>query len=310
MLAHGFDPGAADYDSRSALMLAAAKGYRDTLALLLEAGADPSAADTFGGTPLWEACKGGHDDCIDLLRAKGARWGGAGGLPASLPPPFALSLTAFFQGLRGVCTYMPACHACHASCRARRAPAESNPRPRARRAAPRRRLGKQGVSEASLLCTAVFEGDLKLLRRLLRGGAHVDADDYDRRTALHVAAAEGNLAAVSRPPTRARVHPGPNSAFETPGNRESGIDPDASLDKTRIAALRSAPHRRWSCWCPRAALTWRCATGGAPPRRTRRAAWGRRWWRRSWSRQPQGRREGRRRRRRREEPAESPLRAR
>ena len=70
-----------------------------------------------------------------------------------------------------------------------------------RRRVLRRRLGKEGVSEAALLCTAVFEGDLKLLRLLLRAGAHVDAGDYDKRTALHIAAAEGNLAAVGGPPT-------------------------------------------------------------------------------------------------------------
>jgi ankyrin repeat protein len=33
-------------------------------------------------------------------------------------------------------------------------------------------------------------------RRLLRCGADVNAGDYDARTALHVAAADGNLAAV------------------------------------------------------------------------------------------------------------------
>lgn len=49
---------------------------------------------------------------------------------------------------------------------------------------------------ASQLCTAVFEGDLPLLRRLLSAGASADVCDYDKRTALHIAAAEGNLAAV------------------------------------------------------------------------------------------------------------------
>lgn len=35
-----------------------------------------------------------------------------------------------------------------------------------------------------------------LRSRLLRCGADVNAGDYDERTALHVAAANGNLAAV------------------------------------------------------------------------------------------------------------------
>lgn len=49
---------------------------------------------------------------------------------------------------------------------------------------------------ASQLCTCVFEGDLPLLRRLVSAGAPADAGDYDKRTALHIAAAEGNTAAV------------------------------------------------------------------------------------------------------------------
>ena len=50
---------------------------------------------------------------------------------------------------------------------------------------------------AAQLCTCVFEGNLPLLRRLIRAGAAADAGDYDKRTALHIAASEGNTAAVS-----------------------------------------------------------------------------------------------------------------
>ena len=51
-------------------------------------------------------------------------------------------------------------------------------------------LGRSGVEEAALLCTCVFDGELGMLRRLLRAGAHVDTGDYDKRTALHIAAGE------------------------------------------------------------------------------------------------------------------------
>lgn len=57
--------------------------------------------------------------------------------------------------------------------------------------------GKDGASQAFLLCNAVNSGDLQLLRRLLEAGYRADAADYDKRTPLHVAAAQGNLAAVS-----------------------------------------------------------------------------------------------------------------
>ena len=49
---------------------------------------------------------------------------------------------------------------------------------------------------ASILCQAVFDGDILLLKRLLQAGINVNARDYDKRTAAHVAAAEGNVAAI------------------------------------------------------------------------------------------------------------------
>jgi len=49
---------------------------------------------------------------------------------------------------------------------------------------------------ASVLCQAVYDGDILLLKRLLRAGIEVDAADYDKRTAAHIAAAEGNVAAI------------------------------------------------------------------------------------------------------------------
>ena len=58
------------------------------------------------------------------------------------------------------------------------------------------RLGAEGLAVASDLCTAVYRKDLVKLKRLLRAGAPPDSCDYDKRSALHIAGAEGNLAAV------------------------------------------------------------------------------------------------------------------
>lgn len=58
------------------------------------------------------------------------------------------------------------------------------------------KLGRASLQMAGLLCNAVFEGDLKLLRRLLHAGADPNEGDYDGRTPLHIAAAEGNVPAV------------------------------------------------------------------------------------------------------------------
>ncbi len=73
MLEQGFNPDSRDYDHRSALMLAAAKGHMEAVQLLLAAGANPSAVDSLGGCPLLEACKAGADDVVALLMGNGAR---------------------------------------------------------------------------------------------------------------------------------------------------------------------------------------------------------------------------------------------
>jgi glutaminase len=43
---------------------------------------------------------------------------------------------------------------------------------------------------------ACLEGDLNTLARMIIGGYDVNLMDYDRRTALHIAASEGHLACV------------------------------------------------------------------------------------------------------------------
>lgn len=58
------------------------------------------------------------------------------------------------------------------------------------------RLDMPGMEAAHALCSCVFECNVPLLRRYLRAGIAVNAANFDARTALHIAAAEGNLAAV------------------------------------------------------------------------------------------------------------------
>ncbi|KAK9810819.1 hypothetical protein WJX73_009788 [Symbiochloris irregularis] len=130
MLQQGFDANATDYDSRTALMLACAKGHGEVVSTLLAAGADPSKRDHLGGHALLEACKQGHDELIDRLKD------------------------------------------------------------------PEIWKNMDSTETASLLCEAVFNGDLAFLRRLLRAGAPPGAQDYDARTPLHIAACEGHAAAA------------------------------------------------------------------------------------------------------------------
>eukprot|EP00965_Chrysotila_dentata_P259305 6213515-Pleurochrysis_carterae.AAC.2 len=58
------------------------------------------------------------------------------------------------------------------------------------------RAGGSLRSSAEQLCEAAAAGDVHLLRKLVSAGADVNLGDYDRRTALHLAACEGRLRAV------------------------------------------------------------------------------------------------------------------
>ena len=83
MLQQGFHPDSADYDNRTALMLAAVKGHCDVAVALLSAGADYGLHDNLRRCALMEACQGGHGDVIELLTRQGAT--------CALPTPFLFS---------------------------------------------------------------------------------------------------------------------------------------------------------------------------------------------------------------------------
>ena len=60
-----------------------------------------------------------------------------------------------------------------------------------------RELGVSDSDLSGLLCTAVLEDDLEALRLYAAAaGPRLDAGDYDKRTALHIASAEGNVPAI------------------------------------------------------------------------------------------------------------------
>jgi len=119
---------AGDYDLRTPLHLAAARGHLAVAQLLVEKGAAVNAVDRFGRTPLHEAVLNGHDDVIAALRAAGG--------------------------------------ALHFATRHR---------------------------AAEMLCGAAAEGDLAQIARYLDAGLDPNVADYDKRCALHIAAAEGSI---------------------------------------------------------------------------------------------------------------------
>ena len=130
MCDQGFDPNNADYDSRTALMVAAMKGNTEVVKKLLDTyHANPNLVDVHGSTALYEAAKNGHEDTMDELLQHNAQ------------------------------------------------------------------LCMDESLAASTLCQLVFDGDILTLRRMLRANIQVNAADYDKRTASHIAAAEGNVVA-------------------------------------------------------------------------------------------------------------------
>ena len=62
---------------------------------------------------------------------------------------------------------------------------------------------------SSLLCDTAARGDCAALRELLGSGAPVDEMDYDRRTAIHLAASQGHLEAVTLLIDEAGADPSP-----------------------------------------------------------------------------------------------------
>ncbi|XP_047069365.1 potassium channel KOR2-like [Lolium rigidum] len=68
----GADPSKPDYDGRTALHVAASRGYEDIIRVLIQRGANVNSIDKFGNSPLLTAVKCGHDRIISLLVAHGA----------------------------------------------------------------------------------------------------------------------------------------------------------------------------------------------------------------------------------------------
>ena len=65
----------ADYDGRTALHIAAARGQVGSVRLLLDHRAFPNPLDSFGNTPLYEAASRMHSGAAYLLREAGGTLG-------------------------------------------------------------------------------------------------------------------------------------------------------------------------------------------------------------------------------------------
>jgi ankyrin repeat protein len=70
------------------------------------------------------------------------------------------------------------------------------------------------------MCSAITRGDIITLRNLLRCNSDPNSLDYDKRAPLHIAAAEGNLQAVSHM-----------------GLSELGLEPSSSSNTQTVNSL-------------------------------------------------------------------------
>ena len=73
LLRYGASPDAADYDGRTALMIAAAENATECAQQLLEAGADPERVDRWRHSAEDEARRAGNDQMASTLRSAAAR---------------------------------------------------------------------------------------------------------------------------------------------------------------------------------------------------------------------------------------------
>jgi potassium channel len=150
-------------DNTTRFLFAASRGDTPTMRLMLDKGMDPNSVDYDRRSALMVAAMNGNSEVVTLL------------LNQNCNPNLAdvHGTTALYEAVKGS----------HDECL--------------------EILMKNGAElcmpnavAASLLCKCVYDSDIKLLSRLCMAGINLDAADYDMRTALHIAASEGNLAAI------------------------------------------------------------------------------------------------------------------
>ena len=147
-----------------AMLSACSKGRPERVQQLLDAGCPPDACDYDKRTGLMLSSANGYRDVLMLLLSAGANPNARDNLGGS----------ALLEAVKGGWDELiEALVGAGAT------------------------LQLSGAETASALCEMVLQEQQHLLRRYIAAGADVNACDYDKRTPLHIAAAEGKLALVT-----------------------------------------------------------------------------------------------------------------
>lgn len=146
------------------MLRAASKGRLSAVQALLDRGCPPDACDYDRRTGLMLAASGGHEGVVSLLLAAGANPNARDNLGGS----------PLLEAVKG-----------------------DQPRVVAQLVAAGGTLQLSGSELASALCLLAAADQQQLLRLYIAAGANVSAAEYNQQTALHVAAARGNLSVVS-----------------------------------------------------------------------------------------------------------------
>jgi ankyrin repeat protein len=206
-------------------MLAIASGQVEVARALLEAGANVRVRDNFGHSAMWEAVHSERTDLIELLTQFGEPWGGEGARGrGSLEP-------------RPGARWSPGVVVLHTCLQQHRPPSPASALLSSSGAEPAACLsstragGKLLMNEvelASCMCQAVSQRNHTVLAMYMKAGADPLSRNYDERTPLHVAAAEGNLEALRLmvEETHCKIDP---------------LDRWAARCQSRLQAWRAAP---------------------------------------------------------------------
>lgn len=165
----GGDLFCSDYDCRTPLHLAASEGHPDTLRFLIEQAVETgrmgaiNATDRWGGTPLDDATRAGSLECVEMLKKAGAQHSRKAQETAGLAKPPGIVGSRSTRSLASM-----------------------------------EKMGEEAqvTNDAPLIILAAANNDLDELIKYAAMGQSLFVADYDNRTPLHLAAANGHVRIV------------------------------------------------------------------------------------------------------------------